>query len=542
MRVGQLYYSDKTGTTIYTSENQKTCSYVMYVSGASDFVVNNLRTYGGINVAGSTATINNLQFSGTKFYAVCSQSGADVTINGGTYNKAIEGATNHMFWVESGSTMNITGGNYVKGATTFLNGNVKPVITGGKFDFDPTNYGVADGYEAVSITNEAPYTHQVGKITTKPLTANEGATDFSATYAAQKTVVDEAGIQLTPAETPISVTVTANQTETSTEATAKISNITTEALRDVVGNAADKAGDANVQTANVKITVAKSDPDISPQGKATFEVHPEAVITVDETVTTVPLTNAQITGSFSFALYLGTAFPDSTKDFVVVHVHENGTKENLGVFTTDNNREITLSNIKQFSNFEVSPLVLGNPVGENFHFEGGSLRRRVKTIDGVLTDEVIRGFTDFRFGYQITDYNASNQEVSYYFQWSKDGENWSKAIPATHIDAQGHVSLVITSVPQSWYGRKLYSRLCIVDADGKVTMSATNERTVNQVADYYIDHHTEYELRWVNYAKLLRGSNDVESYYVVRDAQTNAIIGHKLNSSDDMISDGTMSQ
>ena len=124
-----------------------TCSYIVYVREATNFTVNNLTTYGGINVSASTATINNLSFSGTKFYAVCSQSSATVTLNGGTYTKAITGATGNLFWIEAGSVMNITGGTYIKGNASFRSG-VNPVITGGVFDFNPTNFGVKEGYVA----------------------------------------------------------------------------------------------------------------------------------------------------------------------------------------------------------------------------------------------------------------------------------------------------------------------------------------------------------------------------------------------------------
>ncbi len=131
-----------------TYTNGAPCSYVLFVNGAQNFVVNDLTTFGGINVSGSTATINNLSFSGTTFYAVCSQDNAAVTLNGGNYNKAVPGAANYLFWVESGSTMNITGGTYTKGEAKFRNG-VNPVITGGTFDFDPASNGVAEGYDAI---------------------------------------------------------------------------------------------------------------------------------------------------------------------------------------------------------------------------------------------------------------------------------------------------------------------------------------------------------------------------------------------------------
>ena len=153
MRVGELYYSSLDGTKVYTSDNDKTCSYIVYVTGAQNFVVDNLTTYGGINVSGgSTATINDLSFSGTKFYAVCSQTNSTVTLNGGTYNKAIFGATGNLFWVEAGSTMDIMGGSFTKGTANFANGNTHPTIYGGTFDFNPTA-DVAEGYAATDNGN-----------------------------------------------------------------------------------------------------------------------------------------------------------------------------------------------------------------------------------------------------------------------------------------------------------------------------------------------------------------------------------------------------
>ena len=474
-------------------------------------------------------------------------SGGLITVEGGTFSgKIYVYNTTDNYWNTYGQgVVTIKGGTF-NNVSFELAGGTHPgkiVITGGLFDADPSAY-VADGYEAVLLTsgaNEGKW--QVGKVKATEL-HETNSTEATKTFTASKNVVDK-NDTIIPSDSNTTFTVTVIEGTKDPYGTTDTVSLNNVKMEEVVALAVDKANESNTNnaaevSAYVTVQLAKGSATVE-STKATFEVHPEAVITVGEIETKVPLTNDQIKGSFSFALDVDDVFPNST-DFVVVHVHEDGTKENLGVFTKDSHGEITLSNIKQFSDFEVSPLVLSNDDSGNLYFEGGSLRRRVKTINGQLTDEVIRGFTDFRFGYQIMDYNASNQEVSYYFQWSKDGVNWSKAISATNIDAQGHVSLVITSVPQSWYGNNLYSRLYKVDADGNVTMSATNGRTVNQVADYYIDYHTQFELRWVNYAKLLRGGNGVDSYYVVRDAQNNTIIGHKLNSSDEMISDGTMSQ
>ena len=149
MTLGQLYYGEFNNgaiTKVYTTPTYG--SYIVYVKEATNFVVNDLTTFGGINVSASTATINNLSFSGLKFYAVCSQSGSEVTINNGTYSKAVPGAANYLFWIESGSVMNITGGNFIKGSASFRTG-INPVVSGGTFDFDPSAYLAAD-YTAVN--------------------------------------------------------------------------------------------------------------------------------------------------------------------------------------------------------------------------------------------------------------------------------------------------------------------------------------------------------------------------------------------------------
>ena len=152
MVIGQVYYGYYNNGPHYY-DAPRYASYPIFVDHATNLIIDDLTTTGGINVAGgSTATINDLAFSGTCYYAICSQENSVVNLTGGTYDKATNGAANYLFWVEAGSVMNITGGNYYTGDATFCDidaTSVAPVISGGTFDFDPTAYLAAD-YTAVN--------------------------------------------------------------------------------------------------------------------------------------------------------------------------------------------------------------------------------------------------------------------------------------------------------------------------------------------------------------------------------------------------------
>ena len=171
MEIGTLYYgsySATKGVTPYSSP--RLCSYPVFADGATNFVINNLSTTGGINISASTAVVNGLSFSGSSYYAICSQENSDVTINGGTFDKATGGFANYLIWVESGSEMTINGGTFLKGTANFKTG-INPIIKGGTYDFDPTNSGVAAGYSVVNNgdgtwtveeSDELAVAHQIG--------------------------------------------------------------------------------------------------------------------------------------------------------------------------------------------------------------------------------------------------------------------------------------------------------------------------------------------------------------------------------------------
>ncbi|MBQ7171426.1 MAG: hypothetical protein IJR89_04010 [Clostridia bacterium] len=316
MTLGQLYYGEySNGAVTKLYETPTYGSYIVYVREATNFVVNNLTTFGGINVSASTATINNLSFSGLKFYAVCSQSGSVVTINNGTYNKAVPGAANYLFWVENGSVMNITGGTFIKGSATFHTG-IKPVITGGIFDFDPTNKGVAEGYEAVALSGDNLGKWQVGEVKagnlveeTEPENITEG---FDATYTVTKTVVDAndeviEGSTGTAREVNVRVEVENAIPENKEIASGNtadeiLDNLNMEKVLDSVVDAVADADD----TLNVHIQVVRDTPPIV-ENTITYEVHPIALIYVNDATTpteTVTITNDKLESGAVFTVTL----------------------------------------------------------------------------------------------------------------------------------------------------------------------------------------------------------------------------------------------
>ena len=360
MRVGQLYYSDLNGN-VYTSENQKTCSYIVYVVDATNFTVNSLTTYGGINVSASTATINDLSFSGTKFYAVCSQSNSTVTLNGGTYTKAITGAAGYMFWVQAGSVMNIVGGTYTKGSIAFKYG-INPVITGGTFDFDPTNYGVADGYEAVANNNN---TWTVGEVVTGTLTAEEGSTDAQATYSVQATVQDAEGETLaTKTEQTVTVSiVTEADDDKKVASDAAISKLNMETVvAKAITTEAAAVATAAAKDINVSIAVVSEAP-AQVEKTYTYEVYPEATVTVtvDETKTssTVKLANSDLKENqeFTFTLDVNGKFE---KGATVKVVHKSADYADETFNTTVSEEGKVSITVSHFSAFELSEYVTAN--------------------------------------------------------------------------------------------------------------------------------------------------------------------------------------
>ena len=277
MRVGELYYSSLDGTKVYTSDNDKTCSYIVYVTGAQNFVVNNLTTYGGINVIGAgttgsaTATINNLHFSGTKFYAVCSQEGASVTLNGGTYDKSMAGSGKNLFYVGSDdpnmgdSYLYITGGYYEQGEQagfSVIGNDPHIVISGGTFDKQPAQNYLATGYTTEQIsggTYDKWYTVVADSDAFTEVTKTSNDTSSSSTTAidvTKETIVDNttttqtfafATTDATSDDASYAIKV---ETQVTVNEVAGVSTTTYQPVQTAVTNAGEVSGTLTVNTAD----------------------------------------------------------------------------------------------------------------------------------------------------------------------------------------------------------------------------------------------------------------------------------------------------
>ena len=502
---GGTYTSGLHGVSYYTSGGVLIVDGDATITGAAD----------GIAYFYDTGYYSNLWKDyfpdGVPFYTNL----IDGTINKGlvSYNNGVTNAAkNDSVLVVEGGKIN---GDYTVGGTVDTYD-----ITGGKFTANPSAY-VADGYEAVSITNEAPYTHQVGKVkateTTKTGTDSSTGTE---TYQATKSVVDtqnETNVLSSSATVTVKVTPTKSEDETTDKAAASLDNI--KDMSDFVATVTSKTGDAN--EVNVTIQVAKSDAE-AVESTITYEVHPEAIISVEgsEESTTVELTNDQITGTFTFKLNVSALNVAEGAQVNVVHKHADGTSENMGTFVVDSEGNITLT-VSSFSEFDISQASVDN--GTYFTFEGASLRRRVLKSN---TSWVVNTSTDIRFGYLLNNYDT---DTEYYFQWSTNGTDWSSAIEVTKFGSVGtttEASLVITNVPSASFGTTIYTRIYAVDGTGTHVLEGDGKSVNNAIDGLMALTASDANNPWIDYAKFLHGGY-YSSYTLTYEGNT--ISGYSAN-------------
>ena len=84
------------------------------------------------------------------------QSGATITINGGTFNN--DRAKNSFLWANENSVIYVKGGNFggvASKSKVVTTGNGQVIISGGTFNFDPTNW-LAEG--CVATNNNGTWT------------------------------------------------------------------------------------------------------------------------------------------------------------------------------------------------------------------------------------------------------------------------------------------------------------------------------------------------------------------------------------------------
>lgn len=506
-----------------------------------------------VTLTGTTGGIDCLNYNdGAGAYSFYAKDGATVTVNGGHYHGGgtvgqVAAGTliiNDGYFKVTDYSGEYSGYRYVLNCidSYYKSGTAKIAVKGGTFEnFDPSNClaegantnFVADGYEAVALTGENEGKWQVGKVKATGLTLDTTAQNdnTTATYTATKSVVDEqtnANLLEKP-ETSFSVTVTApTENLGSGKESIQLSNIN---INEVVAAAVDKADEQSETNASVVVQLAK---DESAQvvvtettKKVTFEVHPEAIITVEKTgvdsvVTTLPLTNDQITGTFTFKLAVPPALAGKNEKVNVTHKHANGTTENLGAFTVDSDGNITITGIKSFSEFEL--VSVGDVTAT---CQGASLRRRVRTADQVT---VVNTSTDYRVTFDWTDSSGNNVDVSKsILQWSNNGGNSWHDVAINYTEAVNEAtraSVVITGIPSSAFNTTINTRLCLKNSSGVEILTVNGPSySVRDVADKL--SKLQGNNTWSDYGKFLLGTYNIENYTLVRDG--GVITGHQIN-------------
>lgn len=278
----------------------------------------------------------------------------------------------------------VTGGNFnsvnakaVACYTHLQNTPVENFITGGKYSSEPDSSYVASGYKAASI-NESPYLYQVGIAVIKTSNADINTTANSVSYTVDTVVKENESANAAEIETKnnLAVEVKGQTGETESKAPVYLSdNVKSDALKEIVSSAIETAGTktTNATKTDIEIAVVKSAPtqvmsstDASMVAKVTYEVHPEATITVttnegSEEVGTVALSNSQIKGSFTFKLdAVGVA--EAGDKVKVTHIHEDGTSDET-VCTVDSDGYVTVT-VTSFSQFELEEITVSEPLAD----------------------------------------------------------------------------------------------------------------------------------------------------------------------------------
>ena len=517
---------------------------------------------GAFAVNGGTLVINSGVFTGHIYRAMWitnDYAGTFVTINGGTFLPGNSGSVGAS--VDDGkqdkSDVAVTvndgyfGGSFYHDSKKDSKNTWTFAIKGGYYKDKPSANLIADGYEAVAITESVgniTYKWQVGKIVDIVVDTPTVIEDNNVTYeqySQTKSIVDKT-------ETPIvdSTNITVNVKPTTSDSTsiapAALNNITTDAKAALVKAAVAEAPNNANTTVNVTIQVAKDkDNESSTENAVVYNVHPQAIIQVQdsETSTTVELTNEQISAGHSFSFYLDVSSLDvAVNDKVAVnHIHEDGTEESLGLLdvrsTAGGMLYVYVTDITSFSEFKVQKITTTTE-DASVSFNGASLRRRVKLQGGNETNEVVNTSADIRMEYSWTlPTGAVIDKAHSYFQWRAVGNATLHQVAIANCSATG-ANLVLTGVKRDQFNVGIETTIHIAYKIGNVMhyldgvyTGGDNWRSVESTASKLIDKDGVPD-QWKDYAKyLLTGYTGYEynitSYTILRDPETNAIIGYE---------------
>lgn len=371
------FESTTSGSAAYIIDNYTNGIAVINGGHLYNYHTNAIRLFCNSTSADNSLTVNGGIIEG--YCAIWVQGASQttekgsLTINGGTFRttekavvngtKTIAEGNSYIYVWPSNSNMSftITGGTFDTNIATWGNGSVSisggtfngyvysatqtAFITGGTFAEDVSEY-CADGYAAADNNNGA---WKVGVVSTTALTPQAGATETEATYTASTVVTDENNVEYplsTNQEVNVSVPETGNAGKDVTLADFDINEVVTKAVA---------AANETTEGIDVQLIIKAAAPVVSGE-TVTFEVHPEAVVSVNGgTPTSVELTNADLASgsSFTFELDVTGKFENGAN---VQIVHKSAGYADETYYATVIGGKVTVMGITHFSDFELSEI------------------------------------------------------------------------------------------------------------------------------------------------------------------------------------------
>ena len=502
--------------------------------------------HGALSCNSGTLVVNDGSYTATNYYGLWITNDGnitDVTVKGGTFQGGSVGKNALRASVDDGkqdcsdATIRITGGTFIgnggSAAAVALNKSGSAHswgmnITGGVFSTNPDSSYVAEGYEAVvlgdsnRLENETVGYYKVGEVTVTAPQPTAATPNYDATYIADKAVNSTDGSEM---ELASSNTVTVNIKATG-NSVAAANPATSYDLASVVADAI-KVADTPETNLNVDIQiVSKPVEDDTANNTVTYEVHPEATVTVGDTkVGTFQVSNEQLNNA-SFTITLSVPFAADYVD--VVHTHADGTEEKYYALAVEGGK-VTITGVTSFSEFSIS-----DAADSKTEFKGAALRRRVYTSD---RDTVVDFETDIRFEYRFTlPVGATfNKEASkFYYQANVDtvGDNAPYIAVNDYVynsnTKEYTVYLTISKVNSKYFDSRIATALEVSYTLGGITYTRVKmvgeTRTVNQVRDGLIQllagKTDSYSVRWYDYARFLKGDG-IQSYRISDYADNN---------------------
>ena len=304
---------------------------------------------------GSELTVNGGTFQSENYVIYVFSSGGYVTVNGGTYtdtDTATDDKPAFVAAIDTNSYPNYTGGLKLNGGTftgSFaITSPASTVISGGTFSKDPSEF-CAPGYGAAKVEDENVW--KVGPVTVTGLEPQGDATETAAKYTATTVVTDENNVKHevgTNQTVSVAVVKENNVGEDVKLSDFKMNEVVTKAV--VAANTEDNI--------DVQLIVKAAEPVVSGETvkTVTFEVHPEAIITVNGgTPTNVELTNDDLAqdATFTFVLDVTGRFSNGAA-IKVVHKSE---RPDETFYSTVIDGKVTVSGITHFSDFELSEVI-----------------------------------------------------------------------------------------------------------------------------------------------------------------------------------------